>query len=99
MKNYNELQDRSIDELKAELKRLKENPAKCLKMFLQKQTAIILLTVMITLIGTLFGYSISAVNHLDNKVEKNNAQFASIQAQLSSIQTDLVWIKRELNGR
>ncbi len=94
--NHNELQDKYIEELKKEIACLKDNANKCVKMFLSKQIATVMLGVMMTLIATLFAYSINAVNHLDNKVEKSSIQFSSIQAQLAGIQADLIWIKREL---
>jgi uncharacterized membrane protein len=51
------------------------------------------------IVFTLFGYAIAAVTDIDQQVKSNNVQFMSIESQLSQIQADLIWIKREINNK
>ncbi len=88
MKDYiNQVQDKKIEAMEYKIDG-----------FLCKKMATWIGGIIITLVGLLFGYSLSAIENLENKVDRNNAQFMRIESQLSQIQTDIIWVKRELNG-
>lgn len=77
-----------------EIKDIKE----CLKGFMPTQTILWIMGIVFTIIFTLSSYVFGAINVMEQKIEKTNGQFLKIETQLSQIQADLVWIKKELNS-
>lgn len=53
---------------------------------------------VITLFTTVIGWCLYNYNALEAKVIANSNQSYRIEAQLSQIQTDLQWIKKELSN-
>jgi hypothetical protein len=74
-----------------------ENLENCVKDFVNFKILMWIFGILFTLTLSLFGYVLASVETLDSKVESSNHQFIKIETQLSQIQTDLIWIKKELN--
>lgn len=85
---YNKLQDERIGKIED-----------ILNGHLNAKTVLGILGSVIVIMLSFFGYIINSVDAIDERVEKNNSQFLRIEAQLSQIQTDLVWIQREISTK
>lgn len=49
----------------------------------------------ITVLIAIFGYTFSCLGNMESKVDGYQIGLVNIQSQLSQIQTDILWIKRE----
>ncbi len=93
MKNYiNELQDERLSKIEAHAK-------KCPELYADKITIKAVTGALLTIILAIFGYTMGAVDNLEQKLERTNIEYTKIQSQLSQIQTDLVWLKQEISKK
>ena len=67
--------------------------------YLCKKTMIYVFGLLASINLAFFGYTMAVISGLEAKVEANQAQFLRIETQLSQIQTDLLWIKKEINPK
>ena len=65
---------------------------------IQAKNFIAALVLLTTIFLGIFGYFLANLESLQSKIDQSSVQFMRIEAQLSQIQTDLQWIKRDLNG-
>lgn len=68
------------------------------KNYVDMKTAITVLSILVAIMIAYFGFIFSSIQQVERKVEGNHIQFLSIESQLSQIQTDISWIKREFNN-
>ncbi len=55
--------------------------------------------IMVTVMMGMFVYITTCIATMDQKVDINRVEYMQIEARLSEIQTDILWIKRELNSK
>ena len=58
-----------------------------------------ILGIMTTILIATFGYVLNAVGSLANKIDDYQISIVEIKTQLSSIQMDLLWIKKDLEKK
>lgn len=68
------------------------------KNYVDMKTGITVLSILVAIMIAYFGFIFNYINNLETKVDRNDAQYIAIEAQLSQIQTDISWIKREFNS-
>ncbi len=56
------------------------------------------MAIFATLLLGVLGYMLSCIAKTEDKIEQTRVEYANIETRLMQIQTDLVWIKREINS-
>ena len=88
MEDKDKTQDQRIKELED-----------CQKTFLSSKLILVIFGTLASLVVLSVGHSFTVAQSLETKINKTQEQYIRIENQLSQLQTDIAWIKRELNGR
>ncbi len=52
-----------------------------------------------TLMLSIVGYTLSCIATTESKIDNTRLEYIRIESRLAEIQTDILWIKREINNR
>ena len=65
--------------------------------YLATKTFWTIISIIIAAITAIFSFTFSQIDRVDQRSELNRENFSSVQSQLSSMHTDLIWIKLNLS--
>ncbi len=57
------------------------------------------MTITASVLLAVLGFMLSAIAETERKIDATRMEYIKIEARLAEIQTDIIWIKREVNNR